>query len=344
MKTKMFVALSVLLIVSLACGAFSKSQPVSNSQATELPQELQSTLPATDQPTGLPNLELETILGYSEDIGNGLNRLTILIDGKNASQDWYSYYMTTFGIGQACIWIEGTTLTTKEGYTYTPINDFQYICGPRQTWLTPPGSSFSWVGDDLNDTQNWWGWIMFDIPAKSTPQSLTFPYIAYDKDFNSSIGSVTTSILPVEGSVEITNPFDMKYGLTIVKPGEEINFGTLAKLKFQVGTDQPDGMRMVTLTLTSLDEAYPIGFDSQTYTYLVAQNADQCCYTGIYEWEWQDPLIADQGNIVGPLQSADRQKAVPVYSGDMWMVGHVIIRENMDNGRSETVDFVLKLP
>lgn len=349
MKTKMFVALSVLLIVSLACGATSQPQPGTGPQATELPQGV-ATQPPVELTTESPNLELTTYVASTEDIGNGMKRLTFTIaSGKNASQGWYSYSLiqTLGGWGSKCVWLTqgAPTLETNEGYTYTAITDYQLDCGPRYIVLSdplPPGAKFTWYGEDIQNNLGSWGWVQFDIPQNATPKNITYPYAAFDVDWNYTPSSVT-----VPTTSEATNLgqiIDPKYGQKVYKPGDELNFGSIAAMNFQVGTEQQDGTRTVTMNINNLDQGYPIDLDWHSSTYLLYQDGALCCDAAMEQWGWTTSLYPGQGTIIGPSQSGLLQTNVNMRGGSVWIIVKITIKEAIQNGQEESKVFVLEIP
>jgi hypothetical protein len=284
----------------------------------------------------VPNLVLRTFLANSEVIGNGMKRLTIVMDGKNASSKWYSYSLDEH---RWCTWRlgGGPTLETIEGYTYKPVIEPNIDCGPKNTFkLVPPGASFTWTGDDFDKNQGFWSWVLFDVPQNATPKNITFPYYALDKDWKATSGSLTTQVLQFTEYELITSSIDSAYGLKIYNPDNEINFGSLAKLKFQLG-DESDDTRTVTLELKSLDKGYPLELDYMSHIYLLYQDGVLCCDSSIiFSWGWTSSL--------GPNQSATLQKNIIMRNGKVWIIGDITLQEAVQNGQSENQVFVLQIP
>jgi len=350
MKNKKCFAFSVLLIAIISCNSLATPVLESSPQATQEIQRTSTSVSTMQGTISVPNLVLRTFLTSSEGIGNGMKRLTIVMDGKNASSQWYSYGLIDMAEDNHCSWRlgGGPTLETIEGYSYKPVIDYHADCGPKVIKLgepVPPGVAFAWTGDDFNDNQGWWGWVQFDIPQNATPKDITFPYAAFDMDWKYiTSGSVTTPVLPFNETKPITDPIDPQYGLKVYKAGDEINFGSLAKLNFQLGPDQSEDTKTVTFVIKSLDQGYPLEINIKSYTYLLYQDGVLCCGLGMEDWGWTTSQSPGQGTIIGPSLSGTLQTNIIMRNGKVWIIGNITIQEAVQNGQSENQIFVLQIP
>lgn len=362
---KVLFAFTALIITSLACGMQSETvtqRPTLEPSATnvEVTESVQGGFlltpvsptnvsePASQNSTSGPNLELSAYLQNTADIGNGQKRLTIAFNGKNASNDWYSYYLFD-SLGE-CSWLYRNTLLlkTEQGNTYTPAVDSSISCGAQGTYLTAPGSTISWVGDELTNIQGWWGWITFDVPQNATPKEISMTYGSLDAEYNHAYGTVTTPILPISEFKKTDKPFDSQLSdnITIVRSGDKIQFADLATFSFQTTNLQPDGSFNISLQIISTDQDYPLNFNPSTkhnFTYLLYQDGATCCMQGSFNW------IQDINLNLGPLQTISLPSnnffitAPNPNHYKVWLVGDFSIVETNGGSKADKERFAVEL-
>lgn len=361
MSHKVYAGIAALLLSVLACSFFTKPNnngPVRNDAVAE------STSAPASEPTLMQNvsssakLELYAYQYGSEDIGNGMKKISVLLVGKNASTQWASYGLVfPMGEGVQCLWLIGSSamnnfqpsrpiLITKEGYEYRPNVSSDEYCGKRRVGDVPPGTIFTIVGDTYDDVARGilegWGFVSYNIPQNATPDTITFNYtLGYIGLGQTDVGgTVEVQVKDVKDFDELTPdlPIDsvyMKY-VDMVNVGEEVSIGNLANATF-TSQSQADGSTIVNMKLTSLDEGYPIDVSAWSVVSMLYGNGAICCS--------QSPTGNNFAPTVGPLQTAEYQTSWknPDHFG-MWLIVELQIEENGVSDNSALRQFVVKLP
>jgi hypothetical protein len=367
MRIKIYVILSVLAIITISCSSITSGispTAINGKQIIPTKTSGETESRVTQEITAIPTATIEnasTISGINlefraflqdnaEDIGNGMKRITIFVDGKNASNQWSSYSISAF---DNCNWGGGMNppiLETKQGYSYDVVWDNSASCGPKyipDDERVPPGASFAYIGDDFNSNPNFFAWMMFDIPQNATPMYITFNYYARlseGEQYGSHSEAITAQVLTMSAYTPISDLIDPQYGLKIYKIGDEIGIGDLAKIRFQKGSEATNGTYNIQLIINSIDEGYPIQIWSSSHTYLLYQDGVICCKYYPEDWGFEPSENQQNGPIIGPLQSSTYEKNIDLRNGKVWIIGDIEIREARQNSQFEEQLFVLQIP